>query len=82
MVLKFSPYQYAKRILKDKKFAISRNQMLLRRIQTRIELINIFLGEEDIQDKDVKSRISLLSSLLDVKRKLKVELRELSQDFG
>lgn len=75
-------YQYAKRILKDKKFAVTRNLMLLRRIQTRIELVTIFLGQDDVEDKDVKPRISLLSSLLDVKRKLRTELRELAQDTG
>lgn len=82
MTLKSTAYSYAKRILKDKKFAVSRLFTLFRRIQTRIEEVTIFLGENEIQDDDLKFKISLLSSLLDVKRKLRGELKELSQDFG
>lgn len=82
MTLKGTAYDYAKKSFKDKKFATSRLFLLFRRIQTRIEKVAIFLGEDIIPDKILKEKISLLSSLLDVKRKLRSELKELSQDFG
>ncbi|TET75435.1 MAG: hypothetical protein E3J56_00625 [Candidatus Aminicenantes bacterium] len=82
MTLDSTAYNYAKKIFKDKKFATSRLFTLFRRVQTRIEKVTMFLGENDIEDVDLKFKISLLSSLLDVKRKLRAELKELSQDFG
>jgi len=82
MVLKGSAYQISNKMIRNSKFAFSRIMLLFRRIQSRIELINIFLGEPEIDDKLLKSKISLLSNLLDVKRKLKLELKELSLDSG
>ncbi len=70
------------RIFANPKYAFKRCLILTKKIQAQIERINSFLIPEDIPDKILKGKISLLSSLLDVRRKLRVELKELSQDTG
>ena len=78
MVLSSSSYKAARKAFKDSQYNIKRLQLLSLRVRVRIEKVSISLSEEDIEDKVLKNKISLLSALLDVKRKLRVELRELS----
>ncbi len=80
MALKSSSYKNALKASKDSTFNIKRIKLLFLRVAVRIESITIFLAEDIIADKILKNKISLLSSLLDVKRKLRTELRELTRD--
>ncbi len=58
-------------------YAFKRLRILFVRVLTQIEEVNIFLGKPIESDKTLKEKISLLSQLLDVKRKIKAELKEL-----
>lgn len=78
MALNSNGYKYARKAEKDFNFKIKRLKLLLLRISTRIEKINIYLGYEDLKDKEVKEKISLLSSLLEVKKKVNSEIKELT----
>jgi len=75
--LKSASYKYAKKSLIDKKYAIRRLTLLLKRVMTRIEKITIYLGEEDLEDKELKTKISLLSQLIGVKKQVISEIKEL-----
>lgn len=77
MGLTSKAYQDARKSVKNQDYAIKRLKLLFVRILTRIERITIFLREDDIDLKDLKSKISLLSSLLEVKKKIRFELKEL-----
>lgn len=70
-------FQCAKRSVKDNKVALKRLNTLLIRILTRIEKISIFLGEEELDEKELKSKITLLSSLLTVKKQLNLDIKDL-----
>ncbi len=76
MALKSKAYQNARIVIKDKNYSVKRLTLLLLRISTQIELVTIFLGEDDLPDKDLKLKISLLTSLLEVKKKVKNEIKE------
>ncbi len=54
---------------------------LLFLVDKKIEMVRIFLKEEDSSLKDLKFQISLLSSLLEVRKKLRFELKELDSDI-
>jgi hypothetical protein len=75
--LKSASYKYAKKSLKDKTYAVKRLTLLLKRVMTRIEKITIYLGEEDLNDKELKTKISLLSQLIGVKKQVMLEIKEL-----
>ncbi len=77
MTLTSKAYKDARKIVKDKGYATKRLKLLFVRVLTRIEKITIYLGEDEISDKDLKMKISLLSTLLEVKKKIKIELKEL-----
>ena len=80
MTLKHKAYQDARRTIKSQEYAIKRLRLLSIRILTRIERITICLGEDDISDKDLKMKISLLSTLLEVKKKIKIELKNINSN--
>lgn len=75
--LNSSSYRNSLKSMKNQKTAIKRTNLLLMRILVRIDKITIYLNCEDLPDKELKSKISLLSSLLEVKKKLKSEIKEL-----
>lgn len=80
MPLKSPAAQFARKGIKSKSYSVNRLSLLLVRIITRIEKITIYLGQEDVSDKDLKSKIALLSSLLEVKKKVKSEIKELTSE--
>ncbi len=82
MGLKSKAYKDAVRAVKDKDYAVKRLKLLFVRVLTRIERITIFLREDEIPHKTLKDKISLLSSLLEVKKKIRVELKDLESDSG
>lgn len=82
MVLKGRAYIFALKSFHSPKMAKQRSELLLKRIMTQIEKITLSLNQNDILDKILKSRISLLSSLLEVKKKIRVELKEMASDSG
>lgn len=82
MPLKSPAAQFARKGVKSKSYSVKRLSLLLVRIITRIEKITIFLGQEDVGDKELKSKITLLSSLFEVKKKIKLELKELEGDVS
>lgn len=64
-------------MIDDNKSAKRRLKTLLIRILTRIDKITIFLGQEELEDKELKTKISLLSQLIGVKKQIILEIREL-----
>ena len=70
-------YVNARKSIKDRTKHLKRLEVLLGRIMTRIEKINSFLREDDLEDKELKSKISLLSQLLGVKKQIKSEIKSL-----
>jgi hypothetical protein len=75
--LNSTSYKNARKMLESQAFEIKRSKTLLIRILTRIDKINVFLGTEDIGDKILKTKISLLSQLLGVAKTLKAEIKSL-----
>lgn len=75
-------YRSACKILKDSQFAKKRVLLLIKRVETRIQEISIFLSEPDVDDEILKAKISLLSSLLEVKKKLRRELETATSKAG
>jgi len=75
--LKSTSYKNAKKSKKDSAYHIKRSGLLLTRIMTRVEKITIYLGEEDLGDKELKAKISLLSQLIGVKKQVIAEIKEL-----
>ena len=73
-------YRNALKSMKSQTHALKRTNSLLTRVLTRIYLISVYLNSDNLEDKELKSKVSLLSSLLEVKKKLKAEIKELSQD--
>ncbi len=69
-------YRNALKCGKNKVFAVKRLNLLLTRIVTRIDKITIYLNQEELSDKEIKSKIGLLSSLFEVKKKIKSEMKE------
>lgn len=69
-------YRNALKCGKNKTFAVKRLNLLLTRIVTRIDKITIYLNQEELSDKEIKSKIGLLSSLFEVKKKIKSEMKE------
>jgi len=53
---------------------------LFHSVERQIEKVRIFLNKDSIQDKTLKQKISLLSSLLEVKKKVRSEWKELLPD--
>ena len=80
MTLTSKAYKDARKVIKDKEYAIKRLKLLFVRVLTRIEKITIYLGEDEISDKDLKMKISLLSTLLEVKKKIKIELKNINSN--
>ncbi len=78
--LKSSSYMIARKSVKDNKFSAKRLKTLLIRIITRIDKITIFLGEEELEDKELKTKISLLSQLIGVKKQVTAEIKELNAE--
>jgi len=70
-------YRNATLSIKNTKKYLRRLEILLIRITTRIEKINSFLREDDLEDKELKSKISLLAQLLGVKKQIKLEIKSL-----
>jgi hypothetical protein len=77
MVLNSNGYKYARKSQKDLTFKIKRLKLLHLRILTRIEKINIYLGNEGLGDKELKTKLSLLSQLIGVKKQVAAEIKEL-----
>lgn len=77
--LKSASYKTARKIVKDKKYAHKRLQTLLVRILVRIDKITIFLGDEELDEKELKNKISLLSQLIGVKKQINSEIKELEE---
>ena len=75
--LNSTPYQNALKSVNNPKKAAKRVKVLLIRVITRIEKITVYLGEEDLGDKELKTKISLLSQLIGVKKQLISEMKEL-----
>ena len=80
MALKSKAYQNARIVIKDKSYSVKRLTLLLLRISTQIELVTIYLGNDNLSDKVLKLKISLLTSLLEVKKKVKLEIKSLSDE--
>ena len=76
--LKSGSYKNARKSLDSNAFHIKRTKTLLKRVMTRIEKINLYLGQEELGDKELKAKISLLSQLLGVKKQLLLEIKELA----
>ena len=76
--LSCSEYRSALNWKKKEGYATKRLNLLLLRIVVRIEKVNKFLSDKDVGDKELKSKISLLSSLFEVKKKIKSEIKELT----
>lgn len=70
-------YKTANKIIKDKDYAKKRFKTLLIRVLTRIDKITIYLGNDELGDKELKTKISLLSQLLGVKKLVSSEIKEL-----
>ena len=75
--LNSSSYKIARKSVIDNKTAAKRLKTLLIRIITRIDKITIFLGQEELDDKELKTKISLLSQLIGVKKQVSSEIKEL-----
>jgi len=75
--LKSLSYKNARKFVSDNKFAIKRSKTLLIRVITRIDKITLYLGNEELMDKELKTKISLLSQLIGVKKQLVSEIKEL-----
>ncbi len=70
-------YKTARKMVKSKDYAVKRLKTLLIRILTRIDKVTIFLGQEEIEAKHLKTQISLLSQLIGVKKQVAQEIKEL-----
>lgn len=70
-------YVNARKSIRDNKAHLKRLDVLLGRVMTRIEKITSFLREDYLGDKELKSKISLLSQLLGVKKQIKAEIKTL-----
>ena len=72
-----SSYKTARKMVKSKDYSIKRLNTLLIRILTRIDKVTIFLGQDKMEAKHLKTQISLLSQLLGVKKQVSLEIKEL-----
>lgn len=70
-------YRNARKMVNNKKFSIKRLKTLLLRILTRIDKITIYLGDEELEEKELKTKISLLSNLIGVKKQVVTEIKEI-----
>jgi len=66
----------ANNMVKDKKKSAFQLRALLVKVVTQIQRINVFLREEEIEDKELTSKINLLNRLLETKKKLEKELEK------
>lgn len=70
-------YKNATKMVRSNTFAVRRLKTLLVRVLTRIDKITIYLGDEELEAKELKTNISLLSNLIGVKKQISSEIKEL-----